>query len=170
MDSGNERKSSGYPIDLNKPFKFEGLHFKRWKPKVFFYLTTKNVEKNVNSTKPVFDLPATVEQTNTIEKWEKDDFLCKNYILNYLANELYDYYSILKTAKEIWDALTKKYDSEEAGTKKYAVSRYLRFQMVDDKSVVSQSHELQKIAQEVDRKSTRLNSSHITRSRMPSSA
>jgi len=36
----------------------------------------------------------------------------------------------------------------EAGTKKYVVSRYLKYQMTDDKLVESQSHEIQKIAQE----------------------
>ena len=45
--------------------------------------------------------------------------------------------------------MQKKYDTEEAGTKKYAVSRYLKYQMVDDKFVEAQSHEIQKIAHEI---------------------
>lgn len=52
-----------------------------------------------------------------LENGRKRIFLCRNYILNSLADELYDYYSTLKTAKEIWDTLTKKYDTEEAGIK-----------------------------------------------------
>ncbi|CAL8093898.1 unnamed protein product [Prunus armeniaca] len=43
----------------------------------------------------------------------------------------------------------KKYDTEEAGAKKFAISRYLKFQMVDEKSIEAQSHELQKIAHEI---------------------
>src|SRR4030042_2519885 len=74
--------------------------------------------------------------------WKENDYLCKNYILNGLTDELYDYYSRYKNAKEVWDALEKKYDTEKAGVKKYAVSRYLKFQMTDDKSVEAQSHEL----------------------------
>ncbi|EEF37363.1 conserved hypothetical protein [Ricinus communis] len=39
-------------------------------------------------------------------------------------------------------SLQKKYDTKEAGTEKYVVSRYLKYQMIDDKSVEAQSHEL----------------------------
>ncbi|KAA0038176.1 hypothetical protein E6C27_scaffold270G00050 [Cucumis melo var. makuwa] len=52
-------------------------------------------------------------------------------------------------AKEVWDALQKKYDIEEERSKKYAVSRYLRYQMTDDKFVEVQSHEIQKTANEI---------------------
>lgn len=55
-----------------------------------------------------------------------NDFLCKNYILNGLLwGDLYDNYSSCKTAKELWDELHKKYDTEKAGAKKLASSRYL---------------------------------------------
>ncbi|XP_050211805.1 uncharacterized protein LOC126661963 [Mercurialis annua] len=78
-----------------------------------------------------------------------NDYLCKNFILNALSDDLYDYYNDGKIAKETWEALQKKYDTKEAGTKKYAVSRYLKYQMSDEKSVEAQSHELQKIAHEI---------------------
>ncbi|GJW26004.1 retrovirus-related pol polyprotein from transposon TNT 1-94 [Tanacetum coccineum] len=67
-----------------------------------------------------------------------------------MSDDLYDYYnSDDVTAHKLWEALQKKYDTEEAGTKKYVVSRYLKFQMTDDKSVEAQSHELQKVAHEI---------------------
>ena len=135
--------------DNNKPFKFMGVNFKRWQHKMFFYLHTKRCEKNCSSTKPVTTDPPTEEEAKAVEKWEDKDFLCRNYILNGLSDELYDYYSNLTTAKDVWDALQKKYDTEEAGSKKYAVSRYLRYQMVDDQPIISQVHELQKIVHEV---------------------
>ncbi|XP_060961376.1 uncharacterized protein LOC133031750 [Cannabis sativa] len=89
------------------------------------------------------------KQTADLTSWVENDFLCKNYILNGLSDNFYDYYNSDKIAKEIWDALQKKYDTKEAGTKKYVVSRYLKFQITDDKSVEGQSHELQKIAHEI---------------------
>lgn len=66
-----------------------------------------------------------------------------------MADDLYDYYGVCKSAKDVWDALNKKYDTEEAGAKKYVVSRYLKYQMTDDRSVEAQSHELQKISHEI---------------------
>ncbi|TYK27164.1 uncharacterized protein E5676_scaffold236G00090 [Cucumis melo var. makuwa] len=57
--------------------------------------------------------------------------------------------STMTTAKQVWDALQKKYDIEEAGSKKYAVSRYLRYQMTNDRSVEALAHETHKIAHEI---------------------
>ncbi|KAA0054951.1 putative Polyprotein [Cucumis melo var. makuwa] len=96
--------------DLNRPFRFEGAYFKRWKQKMLFFLTLKKVVTACTTEKPK---------------------------------------STMTTVKEVWDALQKKYDTEEAGSKKYAVSRYLRYQMTDDKSVEAQSHEIHKIAHEI---------------------
>ncbi|PON99483.1 Zinc finger, CCHC-type, partial [Trema orientale] len=136
-------------VDLNKPFRFEGLHFKRWRQKMLFYLTTKKVAYVCTSEKPILPAEPDERQTKEYESWVEKDFLCKNFILNGLSDDLYDYYNSDKSAKEIWDALQKKYDTEEAGTKKYAVSRYLKYQMTDDKSVEVQSHELQMISHEI---------------------
>ncbi|XP_071687092.1 uncharacterized protein [Rutidosis leptorrhynchoides] len=139
-------------LNLNKPFQFEGIHFKRWKQKMFF-LTMKKVnsvltteKSNVNEAADQVD----EEQAKALKTWEDNNYLCKNYILNGLSNDLYDYYNSDDfDAKKLWEALQKKYDTEEAGAKKYAVSRYLKFSMTDDKSVETQSHELQKIAHEI---------------------
>lgn len=55
----------------------------------------------------------------------------------------------MSMTKEIWDVLQKKYDIDKAASKKYAVSQYLRYQVVDDRSVEAQSYELQKIVHEI---------------------
>nr|XP_004506705.1 uncharacterized protein LOC101514820 [Cicer arietinum] len=65
-----------------------------------------------------------------LTQWEHNNYLCKNYILNGLADDMYDYYSSdSNTVKQVCDALKKKYDIEEAGAKKYVVSRYFKYQM-----------------------------------------
>lgn len=137
--------------DLNKPFRFEWYHFKRWQQKMMFSLTMRKVAYVLNIDIPV--MPKDVEKevkdkmTMDLTLWNENDYLCKNFILNGLADDLYDY-SPYKSAKLVWLTLKEKYDTEEAGTKKYVVSRYLKYQMTDDKLVESQSHEIQKIAQE----------------------
>ncbi|PNX68547.1 hypothetical protein L195_g056228, partial [Trifolium pratense] len=81
--------------------------------------------------------------------WIDHDYVCKNYIINGLKDDLYDYYRTYNSARNVWEALSKKYDTEEVGVKKYAVSRYLKYQMVDERSIEVQSRELQKIAHEI---------------------
>jgi len=94
-----------------------------------------------------------VEKVKQAEKdillWKENDYLCKNFILNCLADHLYDLHLIHNTAKDVWDALQDKYNTEEAGSKIFTVSRYLNYKMNDDKSVEEQSHELQNIAHEI---------------------
>ena len=125
-----------------------------------FFLTTRKVVAVLTTDRPQLpskpdneadadQMRAWTEKSNELQNWTEQDYMCRNYILNGLSDDLYDYYNSDKSAKEIWEALQKKYDTEEAGAKKYAVSRYLKYQMTDDRSVEMQSHELQKIAHEI---------------------
>ncbi|CAJ2660435.1 unnamed protein product [Trifolium pratense] len=168
-----------------RPFKFEGNHFKRWQQKMFFFLTLKKCAYVLKQPIPVVPAEASASASGTNEQtvntngdavsaekdkgkataeqlkekalqleidrqlWIDNDYVCKNYIINGLEDDLYDYYKTYNTASDVWEALSKKYDTEEAGVKKYAVSRYLKYQMVDERSVEVQSHELQKIAHEI---------------------
>ncbi|KAL5767482.1 hypothetical protein ACOSQ2_014265 [Xanthoceras sorbifolium] len=122
--------------DLNKHFRFEGIHFKRWRQKMLFFLTTNKVAYVLTTEKPILPLPLGAPKEH--ESWVENDFLCKNYILNYLSDNL-----------KFWMHFRKKYNTEEAGAKKYVISRYIKYQMTDEKSVKAQSPELQKIVHEI---------------------
>lgn len=68
-----------------------------------------------------------------VDTWKHADFLCKNYLLNGLDNTLYNVYSPIKIAKELWDSLDKK----------YIMGRFFEYKMVDLKSVINQVQDLQ---------------------------
>ncbi|KAG8478598.1 hypothetical protein CXB51_028404 [Gossypium anomalum] len=82
---------------------------------------------------------------NIAEAWNNSDFLCHNYILNGLSEELYEVYNIKKIDKELWEPLDHKYKTEDAGAKKFLVAKFLNFVMVDSKVVVNQVQEFQLI-------------------------
>ena len=94
-----------------------------------FFLTTRKVVAVLTTDKPHLpDRPdeadadqmrAWTEKSKELHTWTEQDYMCRNYILNGLSDDLYDYYNSDKTAKEIWEALQKKYDTEEDGVKKY---------------------------------------------------
>ncbi|RVX19809.1 hypothetical protein CK203_005258 [Vitis vinifera] len=63
----------------------------------------------------------------------------QNYVMNGLADSLYNVYSDKKTAKELWESLDRKYKTEDAGAKKFVVGRFLDYKMVDSKTVVIKS-------------------------------
>ena len=70
-------------------------------------------------------------------------------MINYLVDSLYNVYRTKKIAKELLESLGKKYKTEDAGTKKYIVGRYLDFEIVESKTVISQVQEQQLIFYEI---------------------
>ncbi|KAL0361536.1 UNVERIFIED_CONTAM: hypothetical protein Sradi_3838100 [Sesamum radiatum] len=89
------------------------------------------------------------EPTNTnprtaeIEQWTEKDLIGRGAILSPLSDTLFDVYcSDSYTAKSLWDELDRKYNTEEQWLKKYYVSKFMRYQMVEDRSVTEQTHEI----------------------------
>ncbi|KAF5944676.1 hypothetical protein HYC85_018753 [Camellia sinensis] len=105
-----------------KAEKFLGTDFKRWQQKMLFYLTTLNLTCFLYENAPTLKEDETDQQIIVVvDAWKHVDFLCRNYILNGLDNTLYNVYSPIKTAKELWESLEKKYKTEDAGSKKFVV-------------------------------------------------
>ena len=134
---------------MEKPDKFNGTSFKRWQQKMVFYLTTLNLARFLAEVAPKQPDNADAQTLSAIEAWNHSDFLCRNYVLNSLHDSLYSVYAAYKTAKELWESLDRKYKTEDAGTKKFVVGRFLDYMMVDSKTVISQMQELQVILHDI---------------------
>ena len=126
-----------------KPEKFNEDDFKRWQQNMLFYLTTLNFVHVLNEECPKAQEQPTNETFNVIEAWKYFDFLCINYILNGLVDSLYNVYSSFTTARGLWEALEKKYKTEDTGTKKFIVGKFLDFKMIDSITISNQVEELQ---------------------------
>lgn len=58
----------------------------------------------------------------------------RNNILNGIDNTIYNVYSQIKSAKELWEYLKNIYKTKDIGSKKFIMD----YKMVDPKFVVSQ--------------------------------
>ncbi|PHT59574.1 hypothetical protein CQW23_01937 [Capsicum baccatum] len=91
-----------------KPRKFSCIDFKRWQQKMFFYLNTLCLQWFTRENTP--EVPeGTFDKDRFIivEAWKHSDFLCRNYILSGLQDDLYNVYSVTKTSKDLWGHLNK---------------------------------------------------------------
>ena len=117
---------------------------------MLFYLTTLNLARFLREDNPICNENETNRQViATVDEWKHSDFLCKSYILNGLDNTLYNVYSLIKTARELWGSLDRKYKTKDARMKKLVVGRFLDYKMVDSKTIISQVQDLQVIQHEI---------------------
>lgn len=159
--------------DIARFDKFDGSNFKRWKGNMFFYITFLQVAYVLTDVAPEKKKKDVVAQKQSVttkaegsavsetekeaadddvrrKKWELDDFMCRGNILNYLSYILYDVYEAMtSTTKELWDALNHKYKVEDAGNKKFLVSKLYDFKIINAKFVLSQVHDLQIIMKNI---------------------
>ena len=54
---------------------------------------------------------------------------------------MFDIYVHFKSAKDVWEALQKKYGGDDVRMQKFVTSRWLEFTIIDDKPVLEQVHE-----------------------------
>lgn len=79
-------------------------------------------------------------------------YLCWNYLINDLANSLYNVYSANKTTKELWKSQDLKYKIKDAGIKKFMVGQFLDYKKVNSKIVINQVQKIQVILHEIHAK------------------
>ncbi|KAK4396977.1 Retrovirus-related Pol polyprotein from transposon TNT 1-94 [Sesamum angolense] len=129
-------------VDLTGlPGKFSGQFFKRWQQRMKIWLTVKGLLTVIQVTRP--EPTDTDPKTAEIAQWTERDQIGRGAILSALSNTLFDVYcSDSYTAKSLWDELDRKYNTEEQGLEKYYVSKFMRYQMVEDRSVAEQTHEI----------------------------
>ncbi|CAH9073323.1 unnamed protein product [Cuscuta epithymum] len=133
-------------VDLTgMPEKFSGHFFKRWQQHMKIWLITKGLLSVIMTVCP----PVVESDPKSLERqalWLERDEIAKGMILLGLSNMLFDVYCTLHgTAKDLWDELDKKYNTEDHGLEKYIVSKFLRFDMKEGKSVLEQTQEFELI-------------------------
>nr|KAJ0218484.1 hypothetical protein LSAT_V11C300108620 [Lactuca sativa] len=133
---------------FDKLNKFEGQDFRRWQKKMHFLLTTLKAVYVLSTPMPV--LPESVEDepleaTRRRSKWENDDYICRGHILNGMSDSLFDIYQNFESAKELWDSPESKCMDEDASCKKFLVSNFMGYKMIDSRPVMEQYHEMLRI-------------------------
>ncbi|KAL0315348.1 UNVERIFIED_CONTAM: hypothetical protein Sradi_5413000 [Sesamum radiatum] len=85
-------------------------------------------------------------RTAEIAQWTERDQIGRGAILSALSTMLFDVYcSNSYISKSIWDESDRKYNIEEQGLKKYSIFKFMRYQVVEDRSVAKQTHEIIKL-------------------------
>nr|XP_009782249.1 PREDICTED: uncharacterized protein LOC104231026 [Nicotiana sylvestris] len=115
-----------------KSGKFSSIDFKRWQMKMLFYLTTLSLQRFIKEDPPIMaENTPDDERLVVTEAWKHYDFF------------------VMETSKALWNALEKKYKTEDAGLKKFVAARFLDFKMIDTRSVITQVQELQVIVHDL---------------------
>ncbi|VFQ73287.1 unnamed protein product [Cuscuta campestris] len=114
---------------VQRPLKFNRTNFKMWQQKMMFFLTVLGFAEYLQQDPPQPNeandpLVAMVNQV-----WYHNNYLAINTILEGLGDTLYPVYASAKLAKELWNGLNKKYQAEDAGTKKFIVGKMLDYKM-----------------------------------------
>ncbi|GKC61314.1 zinc finger, CCHC-type containing protein [Tanacetum coccineum] len=122
--------------NFGKLDKFKGHDFRRWQKKMHFLLTTLKVVYVLTTPMPELLEDATVEAIRIRAKWENDDYICRGHILNGMSDSLFDVYTNVESAKELWDSLESKYMAEDASSKKFLDFKHTLKHGKDDLSLV----------------------------------
>jgi hypothetical protein len=84
------------------------------------------------------------------EKFNADDNLFRGAIISVLVDNLVNTYLQRKMGKDIWETLEAQYGASDAGGQLYVMEQFLDYRMVEDRSVVEHTHEVQALAKELE--------------------
>ncbi|XP_050918443.1 uncharacterized protein LOC127135857 [Lathyrus oleraceus] len=138
--------------DLVKLDRFDGTNYTRWQDKITFLLTALKIQYVLDPDLETIPEPTendTDEVKKERRKRKEDELLCRGHILNTLSDRLYDLYTNTASTKKIWNALEFKFKAEEEGMKKFLISKYFDFKMLDSKLILAQVHELQVLVNKI---------------------
>lgn len=76
---------------------------------------------------------------------DNDEYVCRGHILNSMFDFLFDIYGNTKSAKELWDTLEYKYIVEDPSIKKFMLSDFNNYNMVDSRSFMDKYNKLLRI-------------------------
>ncbi|GJS10359.1 zinc finger, CCHC-type containing protein [Tanacetum coccineum] len=110
-----------------------------------FLLTTLKVVYVLTTPMPELLEDDTVKAIRRRAKWENDDYIYRGHILNGMSDHLFDIYQNVESAKELWDSLESKYMVDDASSKKFFVSNFNNYKMVDSRPAMEQFNELLRI-------------------------
>ncbi|GJX46068.1 hypothetical protein Tco_0271258 [Tanacetum coccineum] len=92
-----------FESDTIKLDRMDGMNFTRWKKKMKFLLTVFKVYYVLEGP------PVGVMTEEEQRKREQDETLCRGYILSTLTDRLYDLYTPMTSAREIWNYLEENF-------------------------------------------------------------
>nr|GEW38396.1 zinc finger, CCHC-type [Tanacetum cinerariifolium] len=121
--------------NFGKLDKFEGHDFRRWQKKMHFLLTTLKVVYVLTTPMPELLEDATVEAIRIRAKWENDDYICRSHILNGMSDSLFDVYTNVESAKELWDSLESKPVMEQYNELLRILGQYTQHGLKMDESI-----------------------------------
>nr|GEV63985.1 zinc finger, CCHC-type [Tanacetum cinerariifolium] len=101
-----------------------------------YVLTTLKVVYVLTTPMPELLEDETVEAIRIGAKWEDDDYICRGHILNGMSDSLFDVYTNVELAKELWDSLESKYMAEDSLSKKFLDFKHTLKHGKDDLSLI----------------------------------
>ncbi|XP_021757936.1 uncharacterized protein LOC110722971 [Chenopodium quinoa] len=121
------------------------------------YVLFRDAPKPIKQTNAMIEIPSTpipgnkesgtsprtttvIVNESEIRKFDHDNKFVRGHLLNSMKNKIFDLYVNMKSSKEMWESLEKKYGADDAGKKKYVTGNWLNFKLVDTKPIMDQVH------------------------------